>query len=240
LGWGGVQNLAGMPSSLSSPAPARVAIGTALFVDPRNPKTRSARASPDIYSAMKVERVTDLIGALELPGDQPKTRAVPLIFCRKSGVQCDTGLPARPSNVLIQDLRYRQGMAFSLLQPPARNSPRVPRRGNHRRIGRVRPSGPSNWGSFATRMGSRSLSISSSSIRSARISPGRHRPDRHLSAKWSMASLHSPQQFPAAMQLLTGAIILGHNVRFDLSFLAREFRKCGRGNRAGSRQCTRP
>ena len=34
-------------------------------------------------------------------------------------------------------------------------------------------------------------------------------------------------QFPAAMQLLGGAIILGHNVRFDLSFLRKEFRRCG-------------
>ena len=34
-------------------------------------------------------------------------------------------------------------------------------------------------------------------------------------------------QFPGAMQLLKGAIILGHNVRFDLSFLRKEFRRCG-------------
>lgn len=34
-------------------------------------------------------------------------------------------------------------------------------------------------------------------------------------------------QFPAAMQLLKGAVILGHNVRFDLSFLRKEFRRCG-------------
>jgi DNA polymerase III epsilon subunit family exonuclease len=35
------------------------------------------------------------------------------------------------------------------------------------------------------------------------------------------------QQFPAAMELLRGALILGHNVRFDLSFLRKEFRRCG-------------
>jgi DNA polymerase III epsilon subunit family exonuclease len=35
------------------------------------------------------------------------------------------------------------------------------------------------------------------------------------------------QQFEAMMPLLRGAIVLGHNVRFDLSFLAREFRRCG-------------
>jgi DNA polymerase III epsilon subunit family exonuclease len=28
--------------------------------------------------------------------------------------------------------------------------------------------------------------------------------------------------------LLTGAVILGHNVRFDLSFISREYRRCGR------------
>jgi DNA polymerase-3 subunit epsilon len=34
-------------------------------------------------------------------------------------------------------------------------------------------------------------------------------------------------QFPAAMELLRGALILGHNIRFDLSFLRKEFRRCG-------------
>ena len=35
------------------------------------------------------------------------------------------------------------------------------------------------------------------------------------------------EQFPAALELLKGAIVLGHNVRFDLSFLRKEFRRCG-------------
>ncbi len=35
-------------------------------------------------------------------------------------------------------------------------------------------------------------------------------------------------EMPAALQLLSGAVILGHNVRFDLSFLRKEFRRCGR------------
>lgn len=35
------------------------------------------------------------------------------------------------------------------------------------------------------------------------------------------------QQFPAMLPLLKDAIVLGHNVRFDLSFLRREFRRCG-------------
>ncbi len=34
-------------------------------------------------------------------------------------------------------------------------------------------------------------------------------------------------QLPAAMKLLEGAIILGHNVRFDLGFLNKEFRRAG-------------
>ena len=34
-------------------------------------------------------------------------------------------------------------------------------------------------------------------------------------------------QLPAAVELLKGAVVLGHNVRFDLSFLRKEFRKCG-------------
>ena len=35
------------------------------------------------------------------------------------------------------------------------------------------------------------------------------------------------QQLPRAMELLQGAIVVGHNVRFDLSFLGKEFRCCG-------------
>src|SRR3954471_23466158 len=35
------------------------------------------------------------------------------------------------------------------------------------------------------------------------------------------------EQFDAMMQPLGGAVVLGHNVRFDLAFLAREFRRCG-------------
>jgi DNA polymerase III epsilon subunit family exonuclease len=35
-------------------------------------------------------------------------------------------------------------------------------------------------------------------------------------------------QLPAALELLKGAAVLGHNVRFDLSFLRKEFRRCGK------------
>lgn len=36
------------------------------------------------------------------------------------------------------------------------------------------------------------------------------------------------EQVETITQLLSGAIILGHNVRFDLSFIRSEFRKCGK------------
>src|SRR5687767_7523474 len=34
------------------------------------------------------------------------------------------------------------------------------------------------------------------------------------------------EQLPAALDLLKGAAVVGHNVRFDLSFLRKEFRRC--------------
>jgi DNA polymerase III epsilon subunit family exonuclease len=34
------------------------------------------------------------------------------------------------------------------------------------------------------------------------------------------------EQFSGMLQLLQGAVVLGHNVRFDLSFLRKEFRRC--------------
>ena len=36
------------------------------------------------------------------------------------------------------------------------------------------------------------------------------------------------QQLPDALRLLQGAIILGHNIRFDLGFLRKEFRRAGK------------
>src|SRR5205085_8200672 len=36
------------------------------------------------------------------------------------------------------------------------------------------------------------------------------------------------EQLPGALELLHGAAVLGHNVRFDLGFLRKEFRRCGR------------
>ena len=36
------------------------------------------------------------------------------------------------------------------------------------------------------------------------------------------------EQLPAAIALLNGAVVIGHNICFDLSFLRKEFRGCGR------------
>jgi DNA polymerase III epsilon subunit family exonuclease len=36
------------------------------------------------------------------------------------------------------------------------------------------------------------------------------------------------EQLPVALELLQGAVVMGHNVRFDLSFLRKEFRRAGR------------
>ena len=36
-----------------------------------------------------------------------------------------------------------------------------------------------------------------------------------------------PDQLPRALELLRGAAVMGHNVRFDLSFLRKEFRRAG-------------
>jgi DNA polymerase-3 subunit epsilon len=35
-------------------------------------------------------------------------------------------------------------------------------------------------------------------------------------------------EFPRMLELMRGAVVVGHNVRFDLGFLHREFRRCGR------------
>jgi dihydroorotate dehydrogenase (NAD+) catalytic subunit len=53
-----------------------VAIGTALFVDPATPN-KICEGLKEYMAKMKIERLTDFIGALELPGDQPKTAPYP-------------------------------------------------------------------------------------------------------------------------------------------------------------------
>lgn len=47
-----------------------LAVGTALFVDPNTP-VKICEGLSDYLTKMKVERFTDIVGALQLPGDQP-------------------------------------------------------------------------------------------------------------------------------------------------------------------------
>jgi dihydroorotate dehydrogenase (NAD+) catalytic subunit len=47
-----------------------LAVGTALFVDPKTPVT-ICEGMAAYLEKMKVERLSDLVGALQLPGDQP-------------------------------------------------------------------------------------------------------------------------------------------------------------------------
>jgi dihydroorotate dehydrogenase (NAD+) catalytic subunit len=53
-----------------------VAIGTALFVDPATPN-KICDGLQQYLEKMKIPRLSDLVGALELPGDQPKTAPYP-------------------------------------------------------------------------------------------------------------------------------------------------------------------
>jgi dihydroorotate dehydrogenase (NAD+) catalytic subunit len=53
-----------------------VAIGTSLFVDPATPN-KVCTGLDEWLKKQGVDRLTDLVGALELPGDQPKTTPYP-------------------------------------------------------------------------------------------------------------------------------------------------------------------
>jgi dihydroorotate dehydrogenase (NAD+) catalytic subunit len=53
-----------------------VAIGTALFVDPATPY-KICDGLAEYLRKEKVERVSDLVGALELPGDEPRKTPYP-------------------------------------------------------------------------------------------------------------------------------------------------------------------
>lgn len=75
IGMGGVQSWQDAAEFLLAGASA-VAIGTALFVDPATPN-RICEGLAQYLRKMKIERVSDLVGALELPGDQPKTAPYP-------------------------------------------------------------------------------------------------------------------------------------------------------------------
>jgi dihydroorotate dehydrogenase (NAD+) catalytic subunit len=75
IGMGGVQTWQDAVEFILAGASA-VAIGTALFVDPATPN-KIVQGLGEYLQRMKVDRLSDLVGAVELPGDQPKTAPYP-------------------------------------------------------------------------------------------------------------------------------------------------------------------
>jgi len=75
VGMGGVQYWQDAVEFILAGASA-VAIGTALFVDPATPN-KICQGLSDYLTQQKVERLTDLVGALELPGDEPRKSPYP-------------------------------------------------------------------------------------------------------------------------------------------------------------------
>ena len=69
IGMGGVQYWQDAVEFLLAGASA-VAVGTALFVDPNTPVNICTGLS-EYMEKMKIGRISDLVGALQLPGDQP-------------------------------------------------------------------------------------------------------------------------------------------------------------------------
>jgi dihydroorotate dehydrogenase (NAD+) catalytic subunit len=75
VGMGGIQSWMDALEFILAGSTA-VAVGTALFVDPAAPN--AIRVGLEKYLAESgVSRLSDLIGALELPGDQPRTAPYP-------------------------------------------------------------------------------------------------------------------------------------------------------------------
>jgi dihydroorotate dehydrogenase (NAD+) catalytic subunit len=75
VGMGGVQYWQDAVEFILAGASA-VAIGTALFVDPATPN-KICEGLAGYMGKMKVERLSDLVGALELPGDEPRKTPYP-------------------------------------------------------------------------------------------------------------------------------------------------------------------
>jgi dihydroorotate dehydrogenase (NAD+) catalytic subunit len=71
IGMGGIQNWQDAVEFILAGASA-VGIGTALFVDPATPN-KICDGLEQYMQKMKIERLSDLVGALQLPGDQPTT-----------------------------------------------------------------------------------------------------------------------------------------------------------------------
>src|SRR3954466_576309 len=75
VGMGGVQYWQDAVEFILAGASA-VAIGTALFVDPATPN-KICDGLAEYLRKGKVERLSDLVGALELPGDEPRKTPYP-------------------------------------------------------------------------------------------------------------------------------------------------------------------
>jgi dihydroorotate dehydrogenase (NAD+) catalytic subunit len=75
IGMGGIQLWSDAVEFLLAGASA-VGVGTALFVDPAAPN-KILQGLVDYMQKMGIERLQDLVGALQLPGDQPKSAPYP-------------------------------------------------------------------------------------------------------------------------------------------------------------------
>jgi len=75
IGMGGIQNWQDAIEFILAGASA-VAVGTALFVDPASPN-RICDGVSSYLEKHEISRLSDLIGALELPGDEPRQAPYP-------------------------------------------------------------------------------------------------------------------------------------------------------------------
>jgi dihydroorotate dehydrogenase (NAD+) catalytic subunit len=75
VGMGGVQSWQDAVEFILAGASA-VAIGTALFVDPATPN-KICDGLTEYMGKLKVDRLSDLVGALEMPGDEPRKTPYP-------------------------------------------------------------------------------------------------------------------------------------------------------------------
>jgi dihydroorotate dehydrogenase (NAD+) catalytic subunit len=75
IGMGGIQTWQDAAEFILAGASA-VAIGTALFVDPATPN-KIVDGLDRYMKSMQIDRLRDLIGALELPGDEPRKTPYP-------------------------------------------------------------------------------------------------------------------------------------------------------------------
>src|SRR4051812_11876821 len=75
IGMGGIQTWQDAAEFILAGATG-LGIGTALFVDPATPN-KIVDGLSQWLTKMQAERLTDLVGALELPGDEPRTTPYP-------------------------------------------------------------------------------------------------------------------------------------------------------------------